>query len=108
MAFRVIAFQSTTESLFVPVEILQRFFGVLPAVVAAAVVEVDQPQTFHFDPHFHDRLGPFCDDLLAGITQCVTGEGFYFFHGNGRQLLHLREEGRSLFIGKDLLHQAQG
>src|SRR4051794_22524397 len=38
-----------SESFLVAVEVLEGRFGVLPAVIAAAAVEVDEPEAFDFD-----------------------------------------------------------
>src|SRR5262249_1147876 len=61
---RSLQLDTSSESFLIPMKILQRFLGILPAVVAAAVVEVDEPDAFDVDAQSHDRLGPALHDAL--------------------------------------------
>ena len=53
---------AAAKALFVSVKELQAGLGPLPAVVAAAAIEINQPQSLHFDAEADDRFGPVADD----------------------------------------------
>src|SRR5437764_1743386 len=95
---------TSPKSFLVPVKILQRLLGVLPAVVAAAVVEVDQPHALDVDAEAHDRLGPALHDALlfalGRLRQLVD-----VFHRLLRQALHLGEQRRGVLVRENLLYQ---
>src|ERR1041385_809769 len=61
---RSLQFDTSPKPILVSMKILQRLLGILPAVVAAAVVEVDEPDALHVDPQAHDRLGPLLHHAL--------------------------------------------
>src|SRR5437763_9827714 len=94
---------TSPKSFLVPMKILQRLLGVLPAVVAAAVVEVDQPHALDVDAEAHDRLGPALHDALlfalGRLRQLVD-----VFHCLLRQALHLGEQRRGVLVRESLFH----
>src|SRR5436190_22032506 len=78
---------TTPEAVVITMKILEGFFGVLPAVIAAAVVEIDQPESFDLDAHLHDRLRPHGDNALRLIARRVAGQSVDLVDGRGRQTL---------------------
>src|SRR5438093_4823207 len=89
-------------------KILQRFFRISPAVVAASIVEIDQPKPLHFDPHRSDGIGPAADDGLVGVAVAVLGEGLDLGHGVAGEALHFRQQCGGLFVREKLFQPAQG
>src|SRR5688500_4530814 len=86
-------------------KVLERRLGVAPAVVAAAAVEVDEPESLHFDAHVEDRLGPLHDHLLvlggvAFVELVDPDDGF------GSQPLHVRKKPDGVLVGEDSLTHA--
>src|SRR3954453_6696622 len=84
---------------------LQRRFGMVPAVVAAAAVEVDEPEAFHFDTEGEDLLGPVGDDAAEVVVRLVHffAERFDFGVCGIGQALHFRQQRAGIFVGKQFL-----
>src|SRR5437660_2407186 len=57
------------KSFVVPVKVLERGLGVMPAVITASGVEVDEPETLHVDPQADDGCGPLADDELIVVDR---------------------------------------
>src|SRR5919106_972945 len=56
-------FHAAGEPIIVAVIVADGFFRIAPAVVAFAVVEVDEPEPFDLQPQRLDLLGPTGDDV---------------------------------------------
>src|SRR5687767_5802198 len=60
--------EAPAEAVFVGMEVVQAVLGVLPAVVAGAVVEVHQPQALDLQAHAREGLRPRADDLVGFVA----------------------------------------
>src|SRR5438270_8135695 len=73
----------------------------LPAVVAAAVVEINQPDAFDFDAELDDSAGPVGDDALRfGGGLVAFGQRIHFGHGRGGDAARFRQQRGRLFVGE--------
>src|SRR5215212_1786488 len=66
-------FHAALKALVISMEVLQRFFRMFPAVVTAAVVEVDEPEAFHFDTEGHDVVRPAMMATASAVRLCTSG-----------------------------------
>lgn len=55
------------KSFFVGVEVFERRLRITPAVVAAAAVEIDQPEPLYLDAQGEKTLGPFSQNLAQFV-----------------------------------------
>src|SRR5438552_1266747 len=82
---------TSTKPILVPMKVLQRLLRILPAVVPAAVVEVDEPDALDVDAKAHHRLGPVLHDALL-VALRVLGKGVDPVDGLLRQALNVRQQ----------------
>src|SRR5262249_44460079 len=76
----------------------------LPAVVAAAVVEVDQPDAFDVDAQAHHRLRPALHDALLVVARGF-GQRVHFIDRVPREPLHFGQQRGGVFIRENLFAQ---
>jgi len=96
-------------------EIIQSVFGPLPAVVAAAGIEIDEPRSLDLDAESADFRRPPVEELRRRPLELLVGElplaGFgvvdreldrgELFDRIARDLAHLRKEAPGLLEGED-------
>src|SRR6185436_5827942 len=106
MAFSTsVQLHPSPKPLFISMKVLERGLGIAPAVVAAAAVEVDEPESLHLDAEADDRLGPLHHHLLirGGIVFREPGDAL---DGGRGHALDSRQEGRCFFVGENAFAQA--
>lgn len=55
------------ESFVISMEILQCRLRISPAIIAASAVEIDEPESFDFDPEIQDRFRPHAQQLVQRL-----------------------------------------
>ena len=95
------------EAFFVRMVEHEARFGVAPAVVAGAVVEVHEPEAFHLEPAAHHGLGPLAHDLVQAVLgvldPAVASELLDLQVGGLGEAPDLGEELRRLLVREDRL-----
>src|SRR6202171_2969042 len=86
------------EAFFVAVKVPERWLGVLPAVVAGARVEVDEPETLDLETERDDRARPLLNDLVARFLgfDAALAEPAVELRGLLGQLANLRQQSTGL------------
>src|SRR5688572_20708152 len=108
-----VEFHPAAETLVVTVVVLQRGLRIAPAVVAAAVVEIDEPKPLDLDAELHDRFGPLSDNALIffgdrggdwiGTLRIAIEELTYLGHSDTGNPLYLGQQCKSFLVTEDSL-----
>src|SRR4051812_27383202 len=102
------------ETIRVAVVVRDAAFGIAPAVVADAVVEVDEPESFRLGPERLELIGPAAHDVAQRRRECgmlrivfrnameLRGQRFGLPHRIGGHELDLGQERLCLLQRKDV------